>query len=68
MGRTFAWVKLFQRVATRHSPDGRCDSRDFVGVYPVVTGDVATHLRLSGPRAVVAKHYPAFEKWLKSIK
>jgi hypothetical protein len=34
----------------------------------VVTGDEATHLRLSGPQAVVEKHYPAFEKWLKSIK
>ena len=34
----------------------------------VVTGDEATHLRLSGPQAVVEKHYPAFEKWLKSMK
>jgi hypothetical protein len=34
----------------------------------VVTGDEATHLRLSGPRAAVEKHYPAFEKWLKSMK
>jgi hypothetical protein len=34
----------------------------------VVTGDEATHLRLSGPRAVVEKHYPVFEKWLKSMK
>lgn len=28
----------------------------------------ATHLRLSGPQKAVEKHYPAFEKWLKSIK
>ncbi len=34
----------------------------------VVVGDEATHLRLSGPRAVVGKHYPAFEKWLKGMK
>lgn len=34
----------------------------------VVTGDGATHLRLSGPREVVEKHYPAFEKWLRGLK
>ena len=34
----------------------------------VVVGDEAAHLRLSGPQAVVEKHYPAFEKWLKSMK
>jgi hypothetical protein len=34
----------------------------------VVTGDEASHVRLNGPMAVVEKHQPAFEKWLKSIK
>jgi len=34
----------------------------------VVTGEEATHVRLSGPMSVVEKHQPAFEKWLKSIK
>ena len=34
----------------------------------VVHGDEATHLRLSGPRAVVAKHYSVFEKWLRSLR
>ena len=34
----------------------------------VVVKDEATHVRLSGPDKVVAKQFPAFEKWLKSIK
>jgi hypothetical protein len=34
----------------------------------VVVKDEATHVRLSGPEKVVAKHYPAFEKWIKSAK
>ncbi len=34
----------------------------------VVTGDAASHVRLSGPRAVVEKRYPEFEKWLKDMK
>jgi len=34
----------------------------------VVAGDDATHLRIAGPMSVVEKFYPAFEKWLKSIK
>ena len=38
-------------------------------VWAVVQhGDEATHVRLSGPQAVVAKHYPAFEQWLKGMK
>jgi hypothetical protein len=42
---------------------------DYRAVWAVVvTGDEATHLRLSGPRAVVEKHYPAFEKWLRGMK
>jgi hypothetical protein len=34
----------------------------------VATKDGATHVRLSGPTPVVAKYYPAFEAWLKSMK
>ncbi|OWK40920.1 hypothetical protein [Fimbriiglobus ruber] len=34
----------------------------------VETKDEAAHLRISGPAAVVDKHYPAFEKWIKSAK
>jgi hypothetical protein len=42
---------------------------DYRAVWAVVvTGDEATHLRLSGPRGVVEKHYPAFETWLKSLR
>lgn len=38
-------------------------------VWAVVQhGDEASHVRLSGPQAVVAKHYPAFERWLRSMK
>ena len=38
-------------------------------VWAVVQhGDEATHVRLSGPQAVVARHYPAFEAWLKGMK
>ena len=31
-------------------------------------GDEATHIRLSGPKATIDHHYPAFEKWLRSLK
>lgn len=42
---------------------------DYRAVWAVVvTGDEATHLRLSGPETVVEKHYSAFEKWLKLMK
>lgn len=34
----------------------------------VLQGEEATHVRFSGPEKVVAKHYPAFEKWVKSAK
>lgn len=34
----------------------------------VIVKDEATHVRLSGPEKVIAKQFPAFEKWLKSIK
>ncbi len=34
----------------------------------VIVGDDATHLRLSGPMAVVEKFQPDFEKWIKSAK
>jgi hypothetical protein len=38
-------------------------------VWVIVTGKEDTaHLRLSGPQGVVDKHYPDFEKWLKSLK
>ena len=34
----------------------------------VLQGEEVTHVRFSGPEKVVAKHYPAFEKWVKSAK
>lgn len=34
----------------------------------VVHGDGATHVRLSGPAAVVAEHLPAFDSWVKALK
>lgn len=34
----------------------------------VVVGDEASAVRLSGPKAVVDKQYPAFEGWLKGMK
>jgi hypothetical protein len=34
----------------------------------VVNEDETTHLRLSGPKALVAKQYDEFMKWLKSAK
>ena len=34
----------------------------------VVEADGATHLRLSGPTAVVEKQLPAFDKWLETLK
>jgi hypothetical protein len=38
-------------------------------VWAVVAGPTeAAHVRLSGPKATVDKHYPAFEGWLKSLK
>lgn len=33
----------------------------------VVEGGSATHLRLSGPAAVVEKQLPAFDKWLEKL-
>lgn len=38
-------------------------------VWAVVTaGEDTAHVRLSGPQAVVEKHYPGFEAWLKALK
>lgn len=34
----------------------------------VAEKEEATHLRLAGPKGTVDGHYPAFEKWLKSLK
>lgn len=34
----------------------------------VVSKDDNSHIRLSGPKGVVDKHYPEFEKWLKALK
>ena len=44
----------------------RADSRVIWVV--VVNAEETTHLRLSGPKAVVAAHHAAFLKWLKSAK
>jgi hypothetical protein len=42
---------------------------DYRVVWAVVgEKDEATHVRLSGPKEVVAKHYTAFEAWLKALK
>lgn len=38
-------------------------------IWVIVAGkEEATHIRLSGPKATIDRHYPAFEKWLKSLK
>jgi|YNPBryunderm2012_1023409.scaffolds.fasta_scaffold14845_2 hypothetical protein len=38
-------------------------------IWAIVAGpDEATHLRMSGPVAVIDKHYDAFIAWLKSLK
>lgn len=34
----------------------------------IAKDDDATHVRFSGPEAVVKKHHAAFEKWIKSAK
>lgn len=34
----------------------------------VVAGDDCSHVRVSGPEAVVAKYYPGVETWLKGLK
>jgi hypothetical protein len=44
----------------------RLDSRVVWAI--VVVGDEATHVRLSGPKAVVDKYHAGFESWLKAIK
>ena len=42
---------------------------DYRVVWVVVADkDEAAHIRLSGPRETVEKHYAAFEKWVKSLK
>lgn len=42
---------------------------DYRVVWAVIAEkDEATHVRLSGPKAVVDKQYAAFEGWLKSLK
>jgi hypothetical protein len=43
------------------------DNRRVVWVI-VADANEATHIRLSGPKETVDKHYPAFEKWLKGLK
>lgn len=38
-------------------------------IWLIVTkDDDATHVRFSGPEAVVKKHHAAFEKWIKSAR
>jgi hypothetical protein len=42
---------------------------DYRVVWAVVSdGEEAAHIRLSGPKGTVDTHYPAFEKWLQSLK
>ena len=42
---------------------------DYRVVWAVIAEkDEATHVRLSGPKAVVDKQYAAFEGWLKALK
>ncbi|MFO0796201.1 MAG: hypothetical protein U0804_01925 [Gemmataceae bacterium] len=42
---------------------------DYRVVWAVIAeADEATHVRLSGPKAVVDRQYPAFEAWLKALK
>lgn len=51
-------------------PSSKEETRpEFRTVWVIVTGkEGTTHLRLSGHQSVVEKHYPEFEKWLKSLK
>ena len=51
-------------------PKSKEEMRDDYRVIWVVVADAdeATHIRLSGPRETVDKHYPEFEKWLKALK
>lgn len=51
-------------------PKSRTEVRDDQRVvWAVVAGpDEVAHVRLSGPKATVDTHYPAFERFLKSLK
>jgi hypothetical protein len=51
-------------------PKSKEELRDDYRVVWVVVADrdEAAHLRLSGPRETVDKHYAAFETWVKSLK
>ena len=56
--------------AAPFDPKSREELRDDQRVvWAVVAGpDEAAHVRLSGPKATVDAHYPAFEKWLKALR
>jgi hypothetical protein len=42
---------------------------DYRVVWVIVAEkEEATHIRFSGPKATLDRHYPAFEKWLKSLR
>ena len=42
---------------------------EYRAVWVILLGkDETVHVRFSGPMGVVEKHYPAFEKWIKSAK
>ena len=56
----------FVPIFLETTPEQRPDSRAVWAI--VVAGDEATAVRLSGPKAAVDRHYPAFEAWLKAIK
>ena len=51
-------------------PKSKEELRDEYRVIWVIVNDddEASHIRLSGPKETVDKHYPAFEKFLKSLK
>jgi hypothetical protein len=63
---TGTWKYRERPFDPKSKEEERIDYRVVWGV--IAEKDEATHVRLSGPKAVVAKHYPAFEAWLKALK
>ena len=63
---TGTWRYKERPFDPKSKEEERVDYRVVWGV--IAEKDEATHVRLSGPKAVVDKHYPAFEAWLKALK
>jgi hypothetical protein len=63
---TGTWRYKERPFDPKSKEEERVDYRVVWGV--IAEKDEATHVRLSGPKAVVDKQYPAFEAWLKALK